>query len=101
MRDILLGSCSTGFGRGVRLETRTSDSSLAFFSPPSGREEYVMATLAPISAQPRAASMPIPLGPEAPVTITTFPLRLKSSRRESALGMLIMMTVVQGLVVEW
>ena len=45
-----------------------------------------MATSAPISAQPRAASMPMPMGPEAPVTTTTLPFRLKRSWRESALG---------------
>lgn len=45
-----------------------------------------MATSAPISAQPRAASVPMPVGPEAPVTTTTLPLRLKRSLRESALG---------------
>jgi len=50
-----------------------------------------MATSAPISAHPRAASIPIPLGPEAPVTTTTFPLREKRSWRELALGISIMM----------
>ena len=45
-----------------------------------------MATSAPISAQPRAASVPMPVGPEAPVTTTTLPLRLKSSLRESDFG---------------
>ena len=46
----------------------------------------MIATSAPISAQPRAASVPMPVGPEAPVTTTTLPLRLKSSLRESDLG---------------
>ena len=45
-----------------------------------------MATSAPISAQPRAASVPMPVAPEAPVTTTTLPLRLRSSLRESDLG---------------
>ena len=45
-----------------------------------------MATSAPISAHPRAASVPIPVGPEAPVTMTTLPLRLRRSLRWSALG---------------
>ncbi len=53
-----------------------------------------MATLAPISAQPRAASIPIPLGPEAPVTTTTLPLREKRSMRDSALGIPIGMLAV-------
>ncbi len=42
--------------------------------------------LAPISAQPRAASMPIPFGPEAPVTMTVLPFMLNNSKRESGLG---------------
>lgn len=45
-----------------------------------------MATSAPNSAQPRAASVPIPVGPEAPVTMTTFPLREKRSLREVEAG---------------
>ena len=49
-----------------------------------------------ISAQPRAASMPIPRGPEAPVTTTTFPLREKRSMRDSALG-----TVIGILMFVW
>ena len=56
-----------------------------------------MARSAPISAQPRAASMPMPMGPEAPVTTTTLPLRLKSSWMESAAGTLMgMVTVLVG-----
>lgn len=31
-------------------------------------------------------SIPMPVGPEAPVTQTTLPFRLKSSRRDSAFG---------------
>jgi len=46
----------------------------------------VMARLAPISAHPRAASIPIPLGPDAPVTTTTLPFKLNKSVRDSALG---------------
>jgi hypothetical protein len=62
-----------------------------------------MAMLAPISAQPRAASMPMPLGPEAPVTTTTLPFRESWSRRDSCLvacwpGML---AVVVWLVMDW
>lgn len=58
----------------------------------SARLKYVNAMFAPSSAQPRAASIPMPWGPDAPVTTTTFPLRLRRSRSSSevagSLGML-------------
>ena len=74
-----------------------SESCLALSSPPLAREAYVMARSAPISAQPRAASMPMPMGPEAPVTTTTLPLRLKRSWMESAAGTSMgMVTVLVG-----
>jgi len=52
----------------------------------SGLADYVIAKSAPISARPRAASIPIPLGPEAPVTTTTLPFRENISARESVFG---------------
>ena len=53
--------------------------------------------MAPISAQPRAASMPIPFGPEAPVTMTVLPFMLNNSRRESGLGTGIMLRECSGI----
>lgn len=43
-------------------------------------------------------SIPIPVGPEAPVTTTTLPFRLKRSMRDSALGTSIgMMAVIERM----
>lgn len=51
-----------------------------------GREkQYVQA---PISAHPLAASIPIPFGPEAPVTTTTLPFSENISRRELVVGII-------------
>lgn len=68
----------------------------AFFFALSSREKYVMATSAPISAHPRAASYPIPRVFDAPMTTTTFPLRLNSSVRFSLLGIEMGILIVQG-----
>lgn len=61
----------------------------------------MIAKSAPISAQPRAASIPIPLGPEAPVTTTTFPLRENISARESVFGIPIGMLKDVDVVKVW
>jgi hypothetical protein len=55
---------------------------------------------APYSAHPRAASVPIPVAPEAPVTMTTLPLRLKRSLSSVALGTGVIVTMcvwVEGM----